>query len=174
VTRASRRDWPDSPLADDRDRVRTMRQARTIRSGGVSMSYQPTVFANQLPIVKWFIYHLIYHRVISAGYKERQMQNEFWTLTSDAHLLRATINWCMVFGTDSNPTHWKRLTSNDNNQFRDGLLNTLGISSDQWLQYWTSVRIFVISTPRTANWISLAPFPTSTPPLRSRSITISG
>jgi hypothetical protein len=106
------------------------------------MSYELKVFVNQLEIVKRFINHLVYHRVIRTLYIERQMQNEFWTLTSDAHLIRATINWCMVFGTDSNPTHWKRLSSNKYEQFRDGFLVNLGISSDQWLQDWTSMRDF--------------------------------
>ena len=113
---------------------------------GVSMSYEPKVLTNQLPIVKWFIYHLIYYRVISTAYNERQMQNEFWTLTTDAHLLRATINWCMVFGAESNPTHWKRLSSAKSQahdqRFRDGLLMALGISGDQWLEYWTDMREF--------------------------------
>ena len=95
------------------------------------MSYEPKVLINQLPIVKWFIYHLTYYRVISKAYKERQLQNEFRKLTSDAHLLRATINWCMVFGADSNPTHWKRLSSTKSQahdeSFRDGLLTALAV-----------------------------------------------
>ena len=39
-----------------------------------------------------------------------QLRDAFWTLTIDAHLLRAAINWCMVFGSDKHePTHWKML-----------------------------------------------------------------
>ena len=110
------------------------------------MSYEPKVLSEQLLIVKRFIYHLTYHRGISAAYKERQMQNEFWTLTSDAHLLHATINWCMVFGSHSNPTHWKRLsrtkTPIHDQLFRDGLVTALGISGVDWQKYWTSMKDF--------------------------------
>jgi hypothetical protein len=88
----------------------------------------------------------IQDRVISTAYKERQMKNEFWTLTSDAHLLRATIDWCMVFGVNSNSTHWKRLSSTNSltrdQLFRYGLLMTLGISGDQWQKYWTYMKDF--------------------------------
>lgn len=112
----------------------------------VFMSYEPQVFSYQLPLVKWFIYHLTYHRVIAAAYKKRQMQNEFWTLTSDAHLLHATITWCMVFGSDANSTHWKRLLASNSHAhyqgFRDGLLNDLSISGDQWQRYWTDIKAF--------------------------------
>ena len=94
------------------------------------MNYEPEVFRNQFPIVKWFVYHLIYYRALSTGYEEHGMQNEFWTLTIDAHLLRATIDWCMVFGSDkSNPTHWKRLYIAESDapyqSFREGLFNVL-------------------------------------------------
>jgi hypothetical protein len=78
------------------------------------MNFEQKVFMHQFPIVKMFIYHLIYHRVLLKSYQEHQLQNEFWTLTIDAHLLRAVTNWCMVFGSDkSEPTHWKQLSITD-------------------------------------------------------------
>jgi hypothetical protein len=103
------------------------------------------VFSEQLPIVKQFIFHLIYHRAISTAYNERRMENEFWTLTSDAHLLRATIDWCMVFGVDSNSTHWKQVLTaspTDDQSFREDLLMTLGMSEDQWGRYWVDMKYF--------------------------------
>lgn len=105
------------------------------------MKYEPEVFKNQFPIVKWFVYHLTYYQILSKGYRERQLQNEFWTLTIDAHLLRATIDWCMVFGSDkTNPTHWKRLSIVDsevlNVSFREGLFKATGLDRDTWQQYW--------------------------------------
>lgn len=111
------------------------------------MSYNSEVFRNQFPIVKWFIYHLIYYRALSKVYKERQLKNAFWTFTIDAHLLRATINWCMVFGSDqSNPTHWKRLSITDsealNQSFRDGLFDATDLNQDTWLKYWKDMTDF--------------------------------
>lgn len=102
----------------------------------VTMNHKPEVFQNQFPIVKWFVYHLTYYRALSNGYKEHQLQNEFWTLTIDAHLLRAAINWCMVFGSDkSNPTHW-------NQNFREGLFKATGLNQNTWQQYWKSMTYF--------------------------------
>jgi hypothetical protein len=56
------------------------------------MNFEHKVFINQFPIVKMFIYHLIYYQALLKSYQEHQLQNEFWTLTIDAHLLRAVTN----------------------------------------------------------------------------------
>jgi hypothetical protein len=40
----------------------------------------------------------------------------------------------MIFGTDSNETHWKKLDL-DNDGFREYLLQNLGISFDEWDNY---------------------------------------
>jgi hypothetical protein len=90
------------------------------------MNYNQEVCKNQFPIVKWFVNHLTYYRAMLNGYKEHQLQNEFWTVTIDAHLIRAVTNWCMVFGSDkSEPTHWKQLSISDSKviykSFREGL-----------------------------------------------------
>ena len=68
-------------------------------------------------------------------------------LTIDAHLLRATIDWCMVFGSDkSNPTHWKRLSITESKvlyqSFREGLFNATGLDRDTWQKYWESMTDF--------------------------------
>jgi len=111
------------------------------------MNYEPEVFRTQFPIVKWFVYHLTYYRALSSGCREHRLQNEFWTLTINAHLLRATIDWCMVFGSDkSNPTHWKRLFITESEalyqSFREGLFKATGLDRDTWQQYWESMTDF--------------------------------
>jgi len=109
------------------------------------MPYDQGVFINQFPLVKFFIYHLIYSRVARDSYRESHLQNEFWTLTIDAHLLRATINWCMVFGSESEPTHWKRLTEQSESHaqsFRDGLFRETGLSEAGWQEYWSDMKKF--------------------------------
>ena len=108
------------------------------------MNFEHKVFANQFPIVKRFVYHLTYHRVLSSGYRERQLQSEFWTLTIDAHLLSAVTDWCMVFGSDrSGPTHWKQLSIADSKElyksFREGLFESSNLNSHTWRQYWQRV-----------------------------------
>lgn len=104
------------------------------------MNYAQEVLMNQFPIVKRFVEHITYYRVLSKAYKESGARDEFWTLTIDAHLLRATINWCMVFGADkSNPTHWKRLSKIEsdefNQKFRRGLFETTRLGDEMWNEY---------------------------------------
>ncbi len=110
----------------------------------MTMNFEPKVFANQFPIVKTFIYHLIYYRVLLKSYQEHRLQNEFWTLTIDAHLVRAITSWCMVFGSDfSESTHWKQLHIHDSkalyNNFREGLFKATGLNQHTWHKYWKSV-----------------------------------
>lgn len=99
---------------------------------------------SQFPIVKQFIYHITYYRALHRTYQESKLQNEFWTLTIDAHLLQATIQWCMVFDSDGcNPTHWKNLTQGQSNvlhkSFRDGLFQQTGLDEETWSQYWEEI-----------------------------------
>jgi hypothetical protein len=108
------------------------------------MNFEHKVFINQFPIVKKFVYHLIYYRSLLKGYQEHQLQNEFWTLTIDAHLLRAVTNWCMVFGSDtSEPTHWKKLSLTESKalykSFREGLFEATDLNQHTWRRYWKSV-----------------------------------
>lgn len=109
------------------------------------MPYDQGVFINQFPLAKFFVYHVMYSRVVRDSYRESQLQNEFWTLTIDAHLLRATINWCMVFGSETEPTHWKYLAEQSESHarnFRDGLFRETSLSEVGWQEYWTDMKRF--------------------------------
>jgi hypothetical protein len=108
------------------------------------MKFEHKVFSNQFLVVKGFVDHLICYRVLWKGYQEHhQLQNEFWHLTIDAHLLCALTNWCMVFGSNTEPTHWKRLSIADSKalhkSFREGLFEATNLKQDTWRQYWKSV-----------------------------------
>ncbi len=142
------------------------------------MRFQHKVFATQFPIAKRFIYHLIYYRALLTGYQEHQLRDEFWTLTIDAHLLRALTNWCMVVGSESEPTHWKRLSTTDTNalynSFRRGLFEATDLTQDTWQKYWESWSIFVTNTPYIVSWILAAQFRLLKWRSRSHTITILG
>ena len=64
------------------------------------LNYNSDVFEEQFPLVKRFVHHLTNYRALHAAYVEYRIQSEFWTHTI-AHILQATINWCMVFGSDT-------------------------------------------------------------------------
>lgn len=51
----------------------------------------------------------------------------------------AILEWCKVFGTDSEPTHWKTIV-NDHASFRKGLLNCIGLDESRWSKFWQEVK----------------------------------
>lgn len=111
------------------------------------MDYNPDVFREQFPLIKRFVYHLIYYRALHAAYAESQIQSEFWTHTIDVHLLQALINWCMVFGSHGcNPTHWKKLSRTQSEEleasFRSGLTKSADIDETKWNKYWKEMTAF--------------------------------
>jgi hypothetical protein len=104
------------------------------------MEYDPNVFINQYPLVKRFVYHYLCYKELINAYKKRNCSSEFITHTIDAHLLQATLYWCMVFGSaGSNPTHWQNLKINNRDDlkkdFRMKLSRKIKISESQWDHY---------------------------------------
>lgn len=99
---------------------------------------------HQYQILVSFVHHLAYSRVLRSLYTELQQGSEFWIQTIDAHLLRAVIDWCMVFGTDSSQVHWKRVVADENLQtdFRRSLLNVASLTDSQWDEYWRDMTKF--------------------------------
>jgi len=111
------------------------------------MHYDPKVFKVQFLIAKKFVYHVFYYKGLLAAYQKHGLQDEFWTHTIDAHLLQAAILWCMIFGSEGcNPTHWKYLSKEQTDDlkrsFRDGLLQSTGMSQQQWDLYWQDMTAF--------------------------------
>lgn len=109
------------------------------------MDYVRKVFMNQFPLVKWFVYYLISYRILNNGNADCRLRNNFWIMTIDAHLLRAAINWCMVFGSRSNSTHWTRLSvaaAELSQSFYNGLFQETGMDEERWQKYWKSMTVF--------------------------------
>jgi hypothetical protein len=99
---------------------------------------------HQYQMLVSFVHHLAYSRILSSLYNELQQGSEFWVRTIDAHLLRAVIDWCMVFGNDSNQIHWKKVVRDINMQsdFRQQLSKVGKFTSDQWNDYWHDMTDF--------------------------------
>jgi hypothetical protein len=99
---------------------------------------------HQYEVMINFIHHLAYYRVLKRCYDESKQESEFWTKTIDAHLLRAMIDWCMVFGTDSNEVRWKNVAVDKEAQhsFRSHLLAVTGLTEVQWHTYWSDMTTF--------------------------------
>ena len=76
-------------------------------------------------------------RVLTA-LNERPRVN-FWRLIYGNLLDVAVLEWCKVFGSDTEPTHWKRVV-HDQEQFRIDLLRHLGIDKRTWADYWQQMK----------------------------------
>jgi len=99
---------------------------------------------HQYGILASFIHHITYWRCFSLAYKDEGHDSEMWTYTTDAHLIRAVIGWCMVFGADSNEVHWKNVVLDTQLQddFRNYLLDKLSMTNKQWVAYWSDMTTF--------------------------------
>jgi hypothetical protein len=65
----------------------------------------------------------------------------YWILISNNFLDVAILEWCKVFGSTSDATHW---TSNvlDRAAFRTGLLEKLKVTKDEWIAYRERVKTY--------------------------------
>jgi hypothetical protein len=114
------------------------------RSGGTKMQYEPAIFREQFPLVKYFVCHLTYYRELNHKYSETELKSPFWTLTIDAHLVQSIIYWCMVFGSEGcNPTHWKHLSESNvdrlRESFRQFLFTRTNFTASTWETYWKEI-----------------------------------
>ncbi|MGZ8225406.1 MAG: hypothetical protein ACXWT3_02050 [Methylococcaceae bacterium] len=65
----------------------------------------------------------------------------FWRLIYGNQLDIAVLEWCKVFGSDGEATHWKKIVPPANHvQFREDLFATLGITADSWAGYWKEMK----------------------------------
>ena len=106
------------------------------------MQYDVKVFSNQYPNVHSFALHLICSRVLRKQCQTYGLEHDpFWVMTIDAHVLRAAIRWCNVFGADdTSDIHWKKLSALDRisleDSFRKGVLKATNLDWGAWNDYW--------------------------------------
>jgi hypothetical protein len=51
------------------------------------------------------------------------------------------LEWCKVFGSSNEPTHWSsHIPIEEQDTFRKGLLKQLSLSNEEWKTYWNSVK----------------------------------
>jgi hypothetical protein len=65
----------------------------------------------------------------------------FWRLIYGNLLDVAVLEWCKLFGTDAEPTHWKKVIA-DHDTFRSGLLAALKIQETVWTAYWEEMKYY--------------------------------
>ena len=80
------------------------------------------------------IFRLIYVIRNAANYRslvkyKNDFNQNYWILTFNNFFDLAILEWCKIFGVDSEPTHWKTIVD-DHEAFRTGLLNFMKIGLD--------------------------------------------
>ena len=63
----------------------------------------------------------------------------FWRLIQGGFLDLPTLDWCKIFGSNAEPTHWKEIAQDQDN-FREEMLNYLEISATDWVEYWNHMK----------------------------------
>lgn len=67
----------------------------------------------------------------------------FWRLILGNQLDIAVLEWCKVFGSDGEATHWKKIVPPANHdQFRNRLLVSISVTADEWLAYWNEMKAY--------------------------------
>ncbi len=90
------------------------------------------------------IFRLIYVIRNAANYRslvkyKNDFDQNYWIQIFNNFFDMAVLEWCKVFGTDSEPTHWKTIV-NDHASFRKSLLSCIGLDESGWSKYWREVK----------------------------------
>lgn len=65
----------------------------------------------------------------------------FWCLIYGNQLDITILEWCKIFGSNGEATHWKKIVPpTDHNQFRAELIKMLGITEQEWEAYWNELK----------------------------------
>ncbi len=105
------------------------------------MEFNEDVYSNSYRIWKDCIYHYCAYIELSKNFDHLKGDKEFWVYTCDAHFQMIVVRWCMIFGSYSNETHWKKLKL-DEKEFSEYLLKELQISLAEWYIYWVKMKNF--------------------------------
>jgi hypothetical protein len=65
----------------------------------------------------------------------------FWRIIYGNLLDVAVLEWCKLFGADSEPTHWKKVVA-DHDAFRRDLLKSMAIDEATWTDYWNEMKAY--------------------------------
>ena len=90
--------------------------------------------------LKEHIFRLVYVIRNAAGYDSlSKVQDKFtqnyWIMIKNNFFDFVILEWCKIFGTDSEPTHWKNIVD-DPNSFRANLLIRVHSNETDWKDYW--------------------------------------
>ena len=93
--------------------------------------------ADQVFRLVFVVRNAAYHRSLHK-YKDEFVQN-YWILIFNNFLDIAVLEWCKVFGSNNDATHWSnKITKKD--KFRAELLARLNYTESEWEAYWNNIK----------------------------------
>ena len=107
-----------------------------------TLSYDFELAGTIYPILMDFLYHYGAYKEMMEVIDDLPGEREFWVHTIDAHLCRASVFWCMIFGAYSNTTHWQKFSTKDSDRFLNIIYEKGHISKEQWDLYGQKMRDF--------------------------------
>lgn len=64
----------------------------------------------------------------------------FWIMTVNLLADAAAVEWCKVFGSRDEDTHWTRVIPKERqDEIRVGMLKAIGFTQEEWEEYWNSI-----------------------------------
>ncbi|MDP3297214.1 MAG: hypothetical protein Q8N09_06420 [Thermodesulfovibrionia bacterium] len=90
--------------------------------------------------LKEHIFRLVYVIRNAANYEslskyQGTFTQNYWIMIQNNFFDFVILEWCKIFGTDSEPTHWKNLVD-DHVSFRAKLLARVKSNETDWKDYW--------------------------------------
>ena len=112
-----------------------------INEGAQNYTLSKRILEEQVDVLFNYTRSYVYYKVIQANLHSLNGL-DFWTHTMNTHLLNSVIEWCKVFGIDSNESHWKKICLNNKETFeveiRQRILMQTGFTLKEWFDYWES------------------------------------
>ncbi len=109
------------------------------------MEYSLEVLSKQKDIVACFVQHLAYARGVRAAMEVFTEYSQFWEATASAHLGQALVEWCKVFGSYGEKTHWTKIFVGDAGkqaieEFCRGIPTKTDLTKPEWKAYYKKMR----------------------------------
>lgn len=93
--------------------------------------------ANQIFRLVFVVRNVAYHRSLLK--QKDNFEQNYWILIFNNFLEIAVLEWCKVFGSNTDTTHWTNHI-NDEAGFRSNLLKRLNLTQPEWDNYWQEMK----------------------------------
>ena len=99
------------------------------------MAYDRSIVRIHLYQLALIVRNVAYYRALDAV--KKGWDKNYWIFIYNNHLDIAILEWCKIFGSNGEKTHWKNVVpTKDQREFREQMLKYIGVSADEWEAEW--------------------------------------